>query len=44
MHARTSQSHALQIDAPLSAALVPARHCRRDPRVQSVMVEVNRRL
>jgi hypothetical protein len=32
------------VDTPFSGALVPARHYRRDPRVQSVMVEVNRRL
>ena len=32
------------VDTPFSGALVPARHHQRDPRVQSVMVEVNRRL
>ena len=32
------------VDTPFSGALVPARYYRRDPRVQSVMVEVNRRL
>jgi len=32
------------VDTPFAGALVPARHYLRDPRVQSVMVEVNRRL
>jgi len=32
------------VDTPFSGALVPARYYRRDPRVQSVMVEINRRL
>ncbi len=34
----------VSVDTPFSGALVPARYYRRDPRVQSVMVEVNRRL
>lgn len=32
------------VDAPFAGALVPASRYRRDPRVQAVMVEVNRRL
>jgi N-formylglutamate deformylase len=32
------------VDTPFAGALVPSRHYRADPRVQAVMVEVNRRL
>ena len=32
------------VDAPFAGALVPSRHYRADPRVQAVMVEVNRSL
>ena len=32
------------VDTPFSGALVPAKYYRRDSRVQSVMVEVNRSL
>ena len=39
-----SEGFRVAVDTPFSGALVPARHYRRDPRVQSVMVEVNRRL
>jgi N-formylglutamate deformylase len=44
VHAFASEGFAVAVDTPFSGALVPARHYRRDPRVQSVMVEVNRRL
>lgn len=32
------------VDRPFSGAIVPLAHYQRDPRVASVMVEVNRRL
>jgi N-formylglutamate amidohydrolase len=32
------------INTPFAGALVPIKHLRRDPRVQSVMVEINRKL
>ncbi|MGY3572928.1 N-formylglutamate amidohydrolase [Bradyrhizobium sp. USDA 4504] len=32
------------IDRPFAGVLVPAKHYRREPRVQAVMNEVNRRL
>jgi N-formylglutamate deformylase len=39
-----SEGFRVAVDTPFSGALVPVRYYRRDPRVQSVMVEVNRRL
>jgi len=39
-----SEGFRVAVDAPFSGALVPARHYLRNPRVQSVMVEVNRRV
>ena len=38
----SSEGLRVAVDTPFSGALVPARHYRREPRVQSVMVEVNR--
>ena len=38
-----SKGFRVAVDTPFSGALVPARYYRRDPHVQSVMVEVNRR-
>ena len=32
------------VDRPYAGTLVPSKHYRRDPRVMSMMVEVNRRL
>ncbi|MCU0235356.1 MAG: N-formylglutamate amidohydrolase [Thermoanaerobaculales bacterium] len=34
----------VQVDAPYAGAMVPGRFLRREPRVQSVLIEVNRRL
>ena len=34
----------VQVDAPYAGAMVPGRFFRREPRVQSVLIEVNRRL
>jgi len=39
-----SEGFRVAVDTPFSGALVPVRYYRQDPRVQSVMVEVNRRL
>jgi N-formylglutamate deformylase len=39
-----SEGFDVAVDTPFSGALVPVRYYRRDPRAQSVMVEVNRRL
>lgn len=39
-----SQSPSLQIDQPYAGTIVPARHFRHDPRVESIMIELNRSL
>ena len=39
-----SEGFLVAVDTPFSGALVPARYYQREPSVQSVMVEVNRRL
>jgi N-formylglutamate deformylase len=44
VNAFASEGFRVAVDTPFSGALVPVRYYRRDPRVQSVMVEVNRRL
>jgi len=44
VNAFSSEGFRVAVDTPFSGALVPARHYRREPRVQSVMVEVNRRV
>jgi N-formylglutamate deformylase len=44
VHAVASEGFAVAVDTPFSGTPAPARHYRRELRVQSVMVEVNRRL
>jgi N-formylglutamate deformylase len=43
-HAFEERGFSVAIDRPYSGTMVPTRHLRRDTRVASVMIEVNRRL
>jgi N-formylglutamate amidohydrolase len=42
--AANDMNFSVSIDAPFAGALVPIAHYRKDRRVQSVMIEVNRRV
>ncbi|MCP3404077.1 N-formylglutamate amidohydrolase [Bradyrhizobium sp. CCGB01] len=42
--AASAAGFSVLIDRPFAGALVPAKHYQREPRVQAVMIEVNRRL
>jgi N-formylglutamate amidohydrolase len=44
MAAASVAEFSVLVDRPFSGALVPAKYYRREPRVQAVMIEINRRL
>jgi N-formylglutamate deformylase len=42
--AAAARGFSVLVDRPFAGALVPARHYRREPKVQAIMIEINRRL